>query len=85
MRWLCIEASAIDDVDYSAAETLRSVYASLKEKGIRVVVADVMEDINALSRYRIKDLFGTDAFYDNLEEVMKQYRQQFKIEDPSRQ
>jgi MFS superfamily sulfate permease-like transporter len=38
LRWFCIDASAIDDVDYSAAETLRSVYAILKEKKIRLVL-----------------------------------------------
>ena len=85
LRWLCLEASAIDDVDYSAAETLRSVHARLKAKGIRLVVAEVMEDLKAASRYRIKDVFGEDAFYDSLDDVMRQYRQQFKIEDPSGQ
>ena len=66
LRWLCLEASAIDDVDYSAAETLRSVHTRLKAKGIRLVVAEVMEDLKAASRYRIKDVFGEDAFYDSL-------------------
>ena len=79
LRWLCLEASAMDDVDYSAAETIRSVYARLKEKGIRLVVAEVMEDLNAMSRYRMKDVFGEDAFYDHLEDVVKQYRQQFNL------
>jgi MFS superfamily sulfate permease-like transporter len=27
LSWFCIDASAIDDIDYTAAETLRSVYA----------------------------------------------------------
>ena len=84
LRWLCLEASAIDDVDYSAAETLRSVHTMLKAKGIRLVVAEVMEDLKAASRYRIKDVFGEDAFYDSLDDVMRQYRQQFKIGEPSR-
>ena len=34
----------VDDVDYSAAETLRSIFAILKEKGIRLVVAQVLDD-----------------------------------------
>ena len=25
LRWFCIDVSAVDDVDYSAAETLRSI------------------------------------------------------------
>lgn len=77
LRWLCLDASAIDDVDFSAAETLRSVHATLQAKGIRLVVAEVMEDLKTQTRYRFKEVFGADAFYDHLEDVIKQYRQQF--------
>jgi MFS superfamily sulfate permease-like transporter len=44
LRWFCFDASAIDDVDCSAAESLRSVFGILEEKGVRLVVAQVMED-----------------------------------------
>jgi SulP family sulfate permease len=84
LRWLCLDASALDDVDYSAAETLRSVHAKLKARGIRLVVAEVMEDLKTTTRYRFKELFGADAFYDHLEDVMKQYRQQFNLRVPSK-
>ena len=84
LRWLCLEASAIDDVDYSAAETLRSVHARLKAKGIRLVVAEVMEDVRAASRYRFMEVLGEDAFYDSLDDVISQYRQQFKIAEDAR-
>ena len=77
---LCLEASAIDGVDYSAAETLRSVHASLKAKGVRLVVAEV---VKAASRYRFMEVLGEDAFYDSLDDVISQYRQQFKIANPS--
>ncbi len=76
LRWLCLDASAVNDVDYTAAETIRSVYARLKAKGIRPVVADVMEDVGAESRYRLRELFGEDAFYHTLEDVMTAYRRQ---------
>ena len=76
LRWFCIDASAVDDVDYSAAETLRSIYGILKEKGIRLIVAQVLDDVKDESRYRLRRLFGKDAFYDTLEDVVKAYRQQ---------
>ncbi len=76
LRWFCLDASAVDDVDYSAAETLRSLYEILKEKGIRLVVAQVLDDVKAESRYQLSQLFGEDAFYDTLEEVVQGYRQQ---------
>ena len=76
VRWFCLDASAVSDVDYSAAETFRSLYGMLKEKGIRLVVAQVLDDVKAKSRYQLSQLFGEDAFYDTLEEVVESYRQQ---------
>lgn len=79
LRWLCLDASAIDDVDFSAAETLRSVHAKLKESGIRLVVAEEMEDVKAEAHYRLNELIGADAFYDHLEDVVRAYRQEFDL------
>jgi len=76
LRWFCIDASAVDDVDYSAAETLRSIYGILKEKGIRLVITQVLDDVKAESRYQLRQLFGEDAFYETLEDVVKAYQQQ---------
>jgi len=83
LRWLCLDASAVDDVDYSAAETLRSVHAKLKAKGVRLVVAEEMEDFKGKARYQLRELFGEDAFYDHLEDVVKQYRGQFNLPVPA--
>jgi high affinity sulfate transporter 1 len=76
LRWFCIDASAVDDVDYSAAETLRSIFGIMKEKGIRLVVAQVLDDVREESRYKLRQLFGEDAFYDTLDDVVKDYRKQ---------
>jgi high affinity sulfate transporter 1 len=76
LRWFCMDASAVDDVDYSAAESLRSVFRMLKDKGVRLVVAQVMEDVAQESRYDLRELFGEDAFYDSLDDVIQAYRQQ---------
>jgi sulfate permease, SulP family len=84
LRWLCLDAAAVDDVDYSAVETLRSVYARLKAKGIRLVVANEMEDLKTHTRDRLRELLGADAFYDRLKDVLKQYRQQYNVAAPSK-
>ena len=81
LRWLCLDASAVDDVDYTAADTLRSLYAILEEKNIRLVVAQVMEDVREESRYKLRELFGEDAFYDTLEHVVQDYQQKMKTEE----
>ena len=76
LRWLCLDASAVDDVDYSAAATLRSLFGVLKEKGIHLVVAQVLDDVREESRYNLRELFGEDAFYDTLDDVVEDYRKQ---------
>jgi SulP family sulfate permease len=76
LRWFCIDASAIDDVDYSAAESMRSIFEILKEKGVRLVVAQVMDDVSEESRYQLRELFGEDTFYDTLDDVLKDYQKQ---------
>jgi sulfate permease, SulP family len=76
LRWLCIDASAVDDVDYTAAETLRSVFDVLKVEGVRLVVAQVLEDVKERSRFELKQLFGEHAFYDTLQDVINDYQQQ---------
>ena len=76
--------TAVGNVDCSAAETLRSVYASLKARGIRLVIAEVM-DLETRTAYHFKELLGADAFYDHLEDVVKQYRQQFDLPLPAKQ
>jgi len=80
LRWFCLDASAVDDVDYSAAESLRSLYGILKDKGVRLVVAQVMEDVREESRYELRELFGEDAFYDTLDDVLQAYRQEMSTE-----
>jgi SulP family sulfate permease len=76
LRWLCLDASAVDDVDYSAAETLRSTFALLQDKGVHLVVAQVLEDVKEGSRYHLEQLFGEDAFYDTLQDVLNDYQTQ---------
>ncbi|UHD17794.1 SulP family inorganic anion transporter [Thiocapsa bogorovii] len=74
LRWFCIDGSAVDDVDFSAAETMRSLFAILKDKGIRLVVAQLMDDVEDNSRYHFHQLFGKDAFFDTVDDVVDAYR-----------
>jgi high affinity sulfate transporter 1 len=82
VRWLCLDVSAVDDIDYSAAEVVRSIYARLKARGVRLVVTGLMEDVQAASRYRFAQLFGGDAFYDSLDDVLNAYREQSRAAAP---
>jgi MFS superfamily sulfate permease-like transporter len=73
LRSFCIDASAVDDVDFTAAEGLRAIFASLKGKGVRLVVAQVLADVAAESRYQLRQLFSEDAFYATLDDVLHDF------------
>ena len=75
LSWFCIDATAVDDVDFTAAATLRETYELLKEKGVRLVMAEVEEDIRSeLDRSEVTELIGKDAFFETLEDVEAAYR-----------
>jgi MFS superfamily sulfate permease-like transporter len=76
IRWFCIEASAVDDVDFTAAEVLRSIFASSKAKHVHFVVAGVRSDVAAESRYGLAALVDAHAFYNTANDVVKDYRRQ---------
>ena len=76
LRWLCIDAAAIDDLDYSGTETLRAIVERLHEMGVRLVVATVLEAVVARSQYQLRQLLGEEAFFDTLNDVVEAYRRQ---------
>ena len=74
LSWFCIDATAVDDIDFSAAATLRETYILLKEKGIRLVLSEVEEDVRReLDKSEIADLIGKDAFYETISDVEAAY------------
>jgi len=78
LNWFCIDAAAVDDVDFTAAVTLRTLYSLLREKHIRLVFSGVAPGVYAqLDRSGIPEVVGRDAFYTRGVEVVKAYRQKF--------
>ncbi len=66
LSWFCIDATAVDDIDFSAAASLRETYKTLQEKGIRLVFAEVEEDVRGgLDLSEVTDLVGKDAYFEN--------------------
>ena len=73
-RWLCIDAAAIGDVDYSAGETIIGLHAQMQEHGTRLVFADVDDDVKAeLDRFGITELVGPDAYFDSVVETTEAF------------
>ena len=73
--WFCIGAGAVDDIDYTAAATLRSLYTLLREQGIRLIFFEVSDEVYAqLERSGITGLIGKDAFYATAVAVFSAYK-----------
>jgi MFS superfamily sulfate permease-like transporter len=74
-RWLCLDASGIGDVDYSAGQTLESLHGQLQERHTRLVFAEVDPSVRQeLERFGIVTLVGEDAFFDTLTATAEAYR-----------
>jgi sulfate permease, SulP family len=75
VRWFCIDASAIDDIDFSAGQVLVSAFEFLKKRGIRLVFAMVAPEVKAeLDRYGVSELIGEHAFYWSGYEIVEDFR-----------
>jgi SulP family sulfate permease len=74
LSWFCIDATAVDDVDFTAAAVLREIYKMLKEKGVRLVLSEVDEDIRReLDRSEVTDLIGKEFIFDSISDVEAAY------------
>ncbi|MDD4915583.1 MAG: SulP family inorganic anion transporter [Methylococcales bacterium] len=76
LRWFCLDVSAIDDIDYTAAETLRAVYETLKARHIRMVFAHVLDNINQENYREFRRLLGDQGCFGSLHHVIAAYRLQ---------
>lgn len=64
LNWVCIDASAISDVDFTGSLTIKQVYVELSKQDVNLVFAELMTSVkNKLDRYGITKLVGDDAFY----------------------
>ncbi len=63
-RWICIDAVAMSDIDFTGAQTIKQLQAELAEHGIDLVIAGALPEVRAeLDRYGVVALIGADAFY----------------------
>jgi len=75
LTWFCVDAIAIDDIDFTAAATLRKIFKMLKEKGIRLVLADFDDHVYAeLERSELISLLGKDAVFKTSADAIQAYR-----------
>ena len=74
-RWFVLGAEAIDDVDYTGAQTLLELADHLKERGIVLAVAEASDDIRReLDRFGFTDKIGPGRYFDSLQAARGAFR-----------
>jgi sulfate permease, SulP family len=80
LSWFCIDAAAVNDVDFTAAETLRTLHGNLASQGIRLVLCEVVDEVREeFDRSKLTELFGRDAFFLTPAAVLTAYDQRNRI------
>ena len=75
LSWFCLDVTAVDDVDFTAAATLREVHDLFKEKGIRLALAGVEAEVGKqLGLSGLTELIGKDFIFDTLPDAEAAYR-----------
>jgi SulP family sulfate permease len=70
LSWFCIDMVAVDEIDFSAAQTIREVYKLLFANKILLVMAQVEDSVyNELSRSGLINLIGKAHIFTSLDDV----------------
>jgi high affinity sulfate transporter 1 len=77
LKWFCIDGSAVNDVDFTAAEALRSLYDMLSEVKVSIVFCEITDHVMAeFDRSGLTPLFGREAFFPTPNAVVKGFCQE---------
>jgi high affinity sulfate transporter 1 len=71
LAWLCIDAAAMADCDYTGAEVLKQAHASLTERGMRLVFTEMLHEVEVeFDTFGLTAEFGPDAFFPAVVDVI---------------
>jgi anti-anti-sigma regulatory factor len=75
VQWICVDAAAITDVDYTGWKTLAELHDDLDSRGVRLMFADLADEVRAeLERYGILQRLGPDAVFPSVGAVIEARR-----------
>jgi sulfate permease, SulP family len=75
VRWLCLDAAAIGDVDVTAGAVLDQVRARLERAGTRLVLSNLTDSVaHELDRYGVLSALGPDAIFGTSGEALEAFR-----------
>jgi sulfate permease, SulP family len=70
VRWLIVDAEAITNVDYTAAQTVRQLHKELVDRGVVLVFARASLSLKAdLDRHLLTQVIGPAQFFDRIHDA----------------
>jgi len=74
IEWFGLAASAMGDVDYSGADSLRLIRDELTRQGITFAVIDLSPNVRTLfDKYGLTEVVGTENIYEGIPDVIEAY------------
>jgi MFS superfamily sulfate permease-like transporter len=75
VRWFCLDAGNIEDLDFSGSAVLKAIVEGLGKQGVTFVLCDVQDPVRAeLERDGLLELIGADHVFDGPGEALQAYR-----------
>ena len=75
LKWLCLAAETMDDLDYTGSAILRRGLDQLQQAGITFVLCDVQEPVLAeMKKDGLVDLIGEQHFFGDTDDVLRAYK-----------
>ncbi len=75
LRWFCLSASAIGDIDYSGADAIRQLHGELARAGATLVLADVSPRVRKqLDAYGLTEKIGAGNFFEDAYVMLEAFR-----------
>jgi MFS superfamily sulfate permease-like transporter len=83
VRWFCLHAATVDDIDFSGSFVLRVLVKELADHGVTFVVADAPEPVmRELERDGLVDIIGKDHIFPGHFELFAAYEALPAAADP---
>ena len=85
LSWFCIDASAINDIDFTASDSLRTVYNILTGYGVRLIICEVIDEVREeLERSELVNLLGEEAFFQTPDAVISAFQQRNTVDNKTK-
>lgn len=70
LRYFCMDTSCVDDIDFTALETLKALDTELEARHIELLFAHMLDDPTAHSRLQLIAAFGERKVFDTVDALL---------------